>query len=229
MVDSWESKSLHDWNNRAADWHKKSSHMWTEGSRKDVVPLVTKHLERQGAILDFGCGDGTGSLMLSNCGYRVTGIDISEEMIRYAKIKKSNSAQAVFQTGGLDDLQVEEESFDAVMCINSLEWTENPFEELVKLNRLVKKGGKIFCAILGPAAGPRANSFGRLIGDNVICNTMMPWEFTGLAKKLNWIYVEEHYVFKDQVYHHSVNDAVRLLPKQLKQSLSFFTFFVYQK
>lgn len=225
MTNSWESKSLHDWNERAADWHQKSLHMWTKGSRKDIVPIVEKHLESRASILDFGCGDGTGSLLLSKSGYRVTGIDLSDEMIRFARNKAGRSDLAVFQAGTLEDFHFNEGSFDALLCINSLEWTEDPFKVLVKLDGLVKEGGKIFCAILGPAAGPRNNSFGRLLGEKVICNTMMPWEFAWLAKKMKWTYLEEHYVYKDQ----ADSGAVHSLPSQLKQSLTFFTLFVYQK
>ena len=50
--------------------------------------------------------------------------------------------------------------------------------------------------MLGPTAGPRKQSFPRLYGKLVICNTMMPWEFERLALENGWEKVDELTVFK---------------------------------
>ncbi|MEW9501841.1 class I SAM-dependent methyltransferase [Jeotgalibacillus marinus] len=220
---SWSSKSQNEWNEQAESWHSKSTHMWTKGSRKIIVPTIETHLPTNSTILDVGCGDGIGSLLLSQKGYVVTGMDISEEMIRFAQ--KNSSNHLSFKVGNMERLQLDKHTYDAVMCINSLEWTENPYSVMHQVNNVLKPGGLVFCAILGPTSGPRSNSFPRLLGEKTICNTMMPWEWKELASKIGWNYIEEKHVYKERVNSLEVDH----LPAKLKQSLSFFTLFIFRK
>ena len=43
--------------------------------------MVARYLPRQGHLLDIGCGAGRAVLALSQVGYQVTGIDVSEDML----------------------------------------------------------------------------------------------------------------------------------------------------
>ncbi|KIL47999.1 class I SAM-dependent methyltransferase [Jeotgalibacillus campisalis] len=224
MTDRWREQSRAQWDEKAKDWHKKSFAMWHHGSRKPIVPAVRTYLPSGSSLLDVGCGDGTGSNAMGAQGYKVTGLDLSKEMIQYAKHQSTSHVQ--FYEGTIEDFALNHQSsYDSVMCINSLEWMENPFKALKTIDSLVTDNGKIFCAILGPTAGPRSNSFDRLVDGNFICNTMMPWEFQGLADELNWHYLDEVHVYKDE--------AVKInkdgLSNKLKQSLTFYTLFVYEK
>ncbi|PPA71210.1 class I SAM-dependent methyltransferase [Jeotgalibacillus proteolyticus] len=222
MHHDWVKKAKEDWNARAEDWHNKSLTMWTSGSRKAVAPTIRKHLAKPSTVLDIGCGDGTGSALIAKEGYHVTGTDLSSNMIQLAKKHENNRVE--FMEGSLDQLLFRAHSFDACLCVNSLEWMQDPYREMAHIDRLVKPGGMIFCAILGPAAGPRSNSFDRLLGEPAICNTMMPWEFQGLCRKMGWVYIDEVHVYKDKA------EALdkKSLSNQLKQALTFFTLFVYQ-
>ena len=223
MMRTWIEKSKNDWNERATDWHKKSDRMWTSGSRKDVIPVITEHLAQGSSLLDVGCGDGVGAYLAAEKGYHVTGIDVSSNMIKLANSRKKKNLS--FETGALSEMEFKNASFDAAMCINSLEWTEDPYKELIEIDRVIRAGGYIFCAILGPAAAPRKNSFNRLTGEQTICNTMMPWELSELTKKLKWEQFDERYVYKEQVD----LELTKNLPAILKQSLTFFTLFVFSK
>ncbi|MFS8630883.1 MAG: class I SAM-dependent methyltransferase, partial [Bacillales bacterium] len=106
-----------------------------------------------------------------------------------------------------------------------LEWTENPLRALAEMKRILKDGGKACVGMLGPTAGPRKQSFPRLYGKRVICNTMMPWEFERLALENGWEKVDELTVFK--------KDALKLpterLSGELRQALSFMHVFMLEK
>jgi ubiquinone/menaquinone biosynthesis C-methylase UbiE len=175
----------------------------------------------------MGCGDGYGSLLLSREGYKVTGIDLSKEMIDKARLyeKQMQSNHPMFLEGSITNTSFPEESFDAVMAINSLEWIEFPLDGLNEMKRIVRKGGFGCFAILGPTAMPRINSYKRLVGTDVICNTMMPWEFERLATETGWEKTAEKHVFKRGVD----PQMLKGLSNELKQALTFLTIFMFKR
>jgi len=68
------------------------------------------NLPENGSILDLACGRGRHSIYLSTLGYRVTGVDLSESSIAYAKKFENDSLQ--FQKH--DMTQAYPKKFDAV-------------------------------------------------------------------------------------------------------------------
>ncbi|WP_041966976.1 class I SAM-dependent methyltransferase [Mesobacillus selenatarsenatis] len=219
----WELESEKHWDSRADFWNSRSRGMWETGSRKDIVPFIKRFVPTGSMVCDLGCGDGTGSEKLVEAGYVVTGIDVSEEMLERARQNPRNE-DCIFRKGNLSDCESPDNHFDAVMAINSIEWTNHPYESLKEMARILKPDGYACISILGPTAGPRSNSFSRLYGEEVICNTIMPWEFERLALENGWRKTGEFGVFKkaaEQLPHGS-------LPVELQQSLSFMWVFMFQ-
>jgi SAM-dependent methyltransferase len=66
---------------------------WGQDSVRRFLPVIEKlvlpHLAPHARILDLCCGTGQLAQVLAQRGYQVTGIDGSEEMIRYARINAS--------------------------------------------------------------------------------------------------------------------------------------------
>ncbi|WP_339229914.1 class I SAM-dependent methyltransferase [Oceanobacillus sp. FSL K6-2867] len=216
---NWKSEAETEWDKRAVFWNKRSRNMWDTGSRKDILPFMKNYLNESSKLLDIGCGDGYGSFKLSKSGYEVTGVDLSPEMIRLAKSREDDIC---FLQGDVNKLPFAEEHFDGVLAINVLEWVQDPFHALREMKRVVNKNGIICVGILGPTAGPRANSYPRLLGQKAICNTMMPWEFSKLASELSFEDVDSYGVYKAGVEERHYYD----LPLKLKQSLSFMWIFM---
>ena len=219
---SWNEAAKNAWDERAAHWHANSVAMWKNGSRKDIIPFFKNHI-LLGSVADLGCGDGYGSMLLNNEGYDVIGMDISEEMIRIATKKEQSSLS--FVVGDLNKPPFQDEQFSAVMAINSLEWTEDPLHALNQVRRITKVGGFACVGILGPTAMPRVNSYPRLLGEKVICNTMMPWEFEKLATEHGWKKVAEKGVYKKGVEEGLLSG----LTNDLKQALTFMQLFILQR
>lgn len=67
-------------------------------------------------VLDLGCGTGRHSCILSKMGYRMTGIDLSEEMLAVARSKCPN---VDFKKMSFNKLEFPENFFDAAICM----WT----------------------------------------------------------------------------------------------------------
>ncbi|HLR81140.1 MAG TPA: class I SAM-dependent methyltransferase [Bacillota bacterium] len=220
---NWQKQSEQTWDEGAANWSERSANMWNHGSRKKIIPFIEQHLAQGANMLDVGCGDGYGTYRLSKSGYQVTGVDLSGEMIARAKERLRGEPISLIQ-GNVLQLPFENNHFDGVMAINVLEWTEVPAQALIELHRILKKDGLMFVGILGPTAGPRANSYRRVYGEEVVCNTMMPWEFQQLALEHGLEYVEGFGVHK-----RGVQIDGQQLPLELKQALSFMWVFMLRK
>ncbi|WP_238941991.1 class I SAM-dependent methyltransferase [Bacillus sp. REN10] len=220
---NWTINAKDQWNEKANDWHAKSKQMWETGSRKDLVAFLAAHVQPPALVADLGCGDGYGSLKLHEQGYEVVGVDLSDKMVELAKAY--NQEGMTFYQADLVQLPFEKESIQAIMAINSLEWTESPKDVLAEVKRVLVPKGKICAAILGPTAGPRTNSYPRLIGKKVVMNTMMPWEFSKLAFEQGFQLKDEYHVYKEGI----IDEHVANLPNQLKQALTFMTVFMLEK
>ena len=219
----WVDEAEKQWDERAEVWHSNSKEMWEKGSRKDILPFLTKHVTGEASICDLGCGDGYASYKLALKGFQVTGVDLSDQMLDKAR-ERAKDTTAQFLKADISNVPVESASFDAIMAINSLEWTESPLKVLAEMKRVVKKDGFICIAILGPTAMPRINSYRRLYGEKVICNTMMPWELGKLAEENGLVKVDEIGVYKRGA------DTLPLekLSLDLKQALTFMWVFMFQ-
>ncbi|MGM9926888.1 MAG: class I SAM-dependent methyltransferase [Bacillus sp. (in: firmicutes)] len=220
----WHKRAEMKWDAYAENWSSNAQQMWENGSRKEIIPFFVKHVPKQGSVCDLGCGDGYGTMKLHSEGYDVVGLDLSNEMVEMAK-KRTNYTVDFIQ-GDISTLPFASEEIEAVMVINAIEWTENPFSTLEEIRRVVKKGGHACFGILGPTAAPRvANSYHRLYGEKIVMNSMLPWEFERLALENGWSLVDELWVEKKE----AKREQLMHLPKELQQSLSFMWLFMLKK
>ncbi|MCP8968925.1 class I SAM-dependent methyltransferase [Ectobacillus ponti] len=221
---NWHEEARQQWNERAGHWNKGSREMWDSGSRSTVIPFLQRYAAKGAAVLDVGCGDGYGAYKAGQAGYVVCGVDLSENMIEMAK-QHEEKGRLTFLQADLAALPFSDEAFDAVMAVNSLEWTAQPLQALEEMRRVLKSGGHACVAILGPTAMPRTNSYRRLYNEPVICNTMMPWEFAKLAAENGFTIIDGQGVYKREVREQHVAG----LPAELRQAVSFLWVFMLQK
>lgn len=219
----WHKAVEERWDSNVSFWNERSRNMWEQGSRSSIVPFVEKYVEKGEKIADIGCGDGYGSYKLNQAGFHVVGVDISPKMIEKAQEVEGEGLQ--FWVGDLSSLPFDDDHLAGVVAINSIEWTERPQQALRELMRVIKPGGYLCLGLLGPTAGPRQNSYRRLYQEEVICNTMMPWEFEQLAKDMGWDVIDGHGVYKEEAKGFPVDS----LPTQLKQALTFMWVFMLRK
>ena len=118
-----------------------------ENIAKNYLNLIEDFAERveaSGKILDAGCGPGRDSQLLSDKGFDVTGIDLSEEMIEIAQEKDGN-----FRVMDVRNLDFEDETFDGVLANQLLVFfqDEERRKAFQELERVLKSGGKIFLGL----------------------------------------------------------------------------------
>lgn len=103
---------------------------------RKTIKWIKSKIPKNSSILDLGCGPGLYSLLLSKEGYTVTGIDISERSISYArqKAQEDNLQIDYFCRDYInDDIGI---GYDAVICIYCDFGALIPDEQGILLNKI---------------------------------------------------------------------------------------------
>jgi 2-polyprenyl-3-methyl-5-hydroxy-6-metoxy-1,4-benzoquinol methylase len=80
------------------------------------VNLTKKYLTLSSKILDLACGSGTLAISLANDGYKVSGLDLSKEIIAVAREKMiTNHVEIDFAVKDMTNFNYEEK-FDVITC-----------------------------------------------------------------------------------------------------------------
>jgi ubiquinone/menaquinone biosynthesis C-methylase UbiE len=115
----------------------KNKHKWMF---KQVPPLTGKK------VLDIGCGPGELARVIKtiylDC--KVTGLDISSEMIKFAEKKSIGLSGIDFLVGDSHSLPFEDNSFDYLFNTISFHHYEDPNKVLKEMNRILKPGGRLY-------------------------------------------------------------------------------------
>ena len=106
-------------------------------------------LKKGGTVLDMACGQGAFSRYLSQKGMTVTGLDTSEEMIRFAQ-SRSNSSIRYEQGDAQDSQALGGQKFDAVACLLALQNIESINPVMRNVKRWLKPGGRFVMVTTHP-------------------------------------------------------------------------------
>jgi SAM-dependent methyltransferase len=101
-------------------------------------------------ILEVGCGTGRWLQFLDGCGTRAAGLDISAQMLAYAKTRAPKAGLA---QGSAERLPCASGSFDRVFCINALHHFQDKVAFLTEAMRVLRPGGLMMTVGLDPHVG----------------------------------------------------------------------------
>lgn len=129
-----------------------------------IVEQLSLGLRAQ--VLDVGCGPGWMSEFLARCGYWVTGIDISEDMVEIARARIEAIEGPIGE--GIDRPVAEfhalpvrelpwEDRFDAAVLYDTMHHFDDELETLRVIHRALVPGGRIY---IREGARPPAGSEG---------------------------------------------------------------------
>lgn len=102
--------------------------------------LLLEELEKDSSVLDVGCANGKHVFFLAKCGFRATGLDLSEEMIKIAVDRsKKEKLKVNFVVGDATKLNFPDQSFDYVICMgNALGSIPDTKQRLKALNEMFR-------------------------------------------------------------------------------------------
>ncbi|MBR9678700.1 MAG: methyltransferase domain-containing protein [Nanoarchaeota archaeon] len=131
------------WNKmRSVDYDSKKN------IEKTQREMTLKSLEilglSNGKILDAGCGSGFSTRVIQEQGFKVVGVDVSEEMVKLGKSKGLSIICA-----DMSAMPFENSSFDGLISISALQWVTGGYEEVLEkyheiifeFARVLKSGG----------------------------------------------------------------------------------------
>lgn len=99
-------------------------------------------------ILDVGCGEGSLLRMLGDKGNTVSGIDASESGRISCEEKGIDCAVIDISS---EKFPSSDDSFDIILCLETLEHLENPHHCIWEIKRVLKEGGLFIVGIPNPA------------------------------------------------------------------------------
>ena len=132
--------------------------IFTKSTLKEVDFLIEELVLKPGAaILDVGCGTGRHSVELARRGYKVTGIDLSAEMLKEAREKaKAVGVKVNWIRADATDFKLPGK-FDAAICLcegsfGLLGHRDDPINQplsiLGNISRSLKKKAKVVLTVL---------------------------------------------------------------------------------
>lgn len=132
--------------------------------------------------LDVGCGSGNHLILLHRLGLDVTGLDASPCMIRGARDLIGN--RCALKLGTAEALPFDDNEFDFVVLINTLEFLDHPLEALREAGRVASR--KVFVGVINALSWNGLNKKVRgALGDPLFANARFfsLWELKALLRR----------------------------------------------
>ncbi|MBA7696770.1 Ubiquinone biosynthesis O-methyltransferase [subsurface metagenome] len=119
-------------------------HWWFLGRRKIVFSMLNKYLLNGSQLrtLDVGCGTGATLRELEKYGH-ATGIDISEQAIKFCKLRGCQDVHKIDQRG----LFFEDYAFDVVVALDVIEHISDDCAALSEYYRVTKEDGILLLTV----------------------------------------------------------------------------------
>lgn len=149
-------------------------------------------------VLDVGCGTGRHTQSLFERGGEVTGVDIAQGMLAFAR---QSYPHLHFAQGSAEQLPVSESTFDWVFSSMALQWCSAPDQVAQEFYRVLNKGGQAELAImLDGSFGElhKARELARLHPVNITMPTASQWLTAFLragfrvSRLITKVYVDKH-------------------------------------
>ena len=112
---------------------------------------LVSRLPRGGRVLDVATGTGLVAAELVRCGFEVTGVDQSAEMLDVARRRFGGKVELV--EASADSLPFESDTFDHLTFTYLLRYVDDPGATLAELARVVQAGGTVASLEFGVPGG----------------------------------------------------------------------------
>jgi SAM-dependent methyltransferase len=124
---------------------------WAELQEPMGKPIWEAMLEAAGVgsdtrFLDAGCGAGGASVLATQRGSQVSGIDASDALIALAR---ERVPEGDFRVGELEALPYEDDVFDVIIAANSVMYAEEPEAALAEIRRTCASDCRVVVATWG--------------------------------------------------------------------------------
>ena len=215
----WLERSRAAWDARSSRWDAHADSTASTPDRAADLDRIWEALRLQpgSRLLDAGCGSGQFAVALAKRGARVTGIDLSPEMIRRAEARTREHGVAVdWRIGNLSRLSEPFAIYDAILARVVLQFVPDVAGTLREFRRVLRPSGRLLASVPG-ALSPiyRASWMRHLPGGDPGNNYLLPWELENLLIEHGWRILDGWGEWGDDLYGVS-NDLGSLLSEAHK-------------
>ena len=114
-----------------------------EAAYQRKLQVTREYLRPDMEVLEFGCGTGSTAIAHAPLVNHIRAIDISPKMIEIARGKADagNIGNVSFERATLEDLDLPDGTFDAVMGHSILHLLEDRDDAIARVHRMLKPGG----------------------------------------------------------------------------------------
>ena len=111
--------------------------------------IARMQVESDARVLDVGCGSGWATRLLAGSAIngRVTGIDISDEMVRVAREASQSYTNVDFEVASAEQLPFNNNEFTQAFSMESLYYYQNIPRALSEIHRVLRSDG-LFVAVV---------------------------------------------------------------------------------
>jgi len=141
-MDEYIKKTIAAYNASPQKYAEKTQSLTPHPEIEEFLSDISKN----GTILDAGCANGRDTQFFVDQGFKVVGIDLSEELI---KIAKRTISDAEFRLMDLRKLEFSDNYFDGIWCNATLHHLniEDSKKALNEFCRVLKPRGKLFISV----------------------------------------------------------------------------------
>jgi 2-polyprenyl-3-methyl-5-hydroxy-6-metoxy-1,4-benzoquinol methylase len=138
---------------KASTWSAKyAPHGRLTGRLTQLADAVAYRVTAGGRVLDLGCGSGELSRHMAAAGLRVSGCDISANMLAHAAAgEPTASVEFVRLAPDWSTLPFTTATFDAIVASSVLEYVHSPGEVLRECARVLRPEGVMLCTVPDPS------------------------------------------------------------------------------
>jgi ArsR family transcriptional regulator len=121
---------------------------YSPGRTWEVLARGFSHLLDLGDVLDVASGDGVIAELLSPHARSITCVDASPRVVDAARKRLSDRANVDVREGDMHALALADGSFDLVLLLHALPYSERPAQVMAEAARVLRRGGRLLICTL---------------------------------------------------------------------------------
>ena len=121
---------------------------YSPGRTWEVTTRAIVQLLELGDVLDVASGDGVLAELLAPRARSIKCLDISSRVVDAGKKRLRNCSNVSFEPGDMHELPVADASFDTVLLMHALTYTNKPQLVFNEASRVLRPGGRLLAATL---------------------------------------------------------------------------------
>ena len=127
------------------DYYTIKEQQYFSNVRMDIIRLIP--IDAKQRILEIGAGSGNTLIYLKE--HHIAGEVMGVELVQIPGSNQENPAIDKFQVCNIEQQEIDsqEEYFDVIICADVLEHLSDPWAVVKKMERYLKKGGKMIASI----------------------------------------------------------------------------------